>query len=114
MKKKQDADYGPDGEILEYDRATWAVNMPGSQIVLPREKPIPKEKPKTKWEKFREEKGLPPREKRSRLVYDEISKDWVPRWGKGSIKKIEDKHNWLMEEKPKHKEAKTDPFTYAK
>ena len=81
---------------------------------MPREKPIPKEKPKTKWEKFREERGLPARQKRSRLVYDPITQDWVPRWGMGSVKKIQDKHNWIMEEKPKHKEAGMDPFTMAK
>lgn len=32
----------------------------------------------------------------------------------GSIKKIEDKHNWLMEEKSKHVAAGLDPFTYQK
>lgn len=48
------------------------------------------------------------------MVYDPISKDWVPRFGMGSIKKIEEKHNWLMEEKPKHRESGIDPFTYQK
>jgi regulator of ribosome biosynthesis len=80
--------------------------------VLPREKAIPKPKPLTKWEKFRLEKGLPPKEKRSRLVYDEITKDWVPRWGFGSIKQIQKKHQWLIEDKPKHEAAGVDPFTY--
>ena len=48
------------------------------------------------------------------MVYDEKTDDWVPRYGMGSIKKIQDKHNWLMEEKPKHVEAGIDPFTYKK
>lgn len=48
------------------------------------------------------------------MVYDPITKDFVPRYGMGSIKKIEDKHNWLMEEKPKHLESGLDPFTYKK
>jgi hypothetical protein len=48
------------------------------------------------------------------MVWDEITKDWVPRHGAGSIKKIADKHNWAMEEKPKHAEAGMDPFTYEK
>jgi len=65
---------------------TVSLGLP--TIILPREKPCPVEKSKTKWEKFREEKGLPPRKKRSRLVFDEITNDWVPRWGTGSIKKI--------------------------
>ena len=53
----------------------------------------------TKWEKFRQEKGLPPRKKRSRMVWDEHAKDWVPRWGAYSTKKIENKMNWVMEVK---------------
>ena len=68
-------------------------------MVLPREKPIPKPKPLTKWEKFRLEKGITEKGKRSRMVFDPITKDWVPRFGMGSVKKIAEKHNWLMEEK---------------
>lgn len=73
MKKAQDAVHGPDGEILEYDRPKYAVDMPERTITLPREKPAPVEKQKTKWEKFREERGMPARQKRSRLVFDEIT-----------------------------------------
>ena len=83
-------------------------------MILPREKPIPKPKPLTKWEKFRIEKGLPAKEKRSRMVFDPITKDWVPRYGMGSIKKIEDKFNWLMPEKPKHVQSGLDPFSFKK
>jgi regulator of ribosome biosynthesis len=68
----------------------------------------------TKWEKFRIEKGLPQKEKRSRMVFDPLSNDWVPRYGTGSIKKMEDKYNVVMEEKEKHREAGMDPFTYKK
>ena len=46
------------------------------------------------------------------MVFDPITKDWVPRYGARSIKKIEDKHNWLMEDKPKYGDM--DPFTYMK
>jgi regulator of ribosome biosynthesis len=76
--------------------------------VTPRAKPAPKEKPKTKWEKFREAKGLPARKKRSRLVFDKITQDWVPRWGPNSNAKIAKKHEWLLEDKP---EGGPDPFT---
>lgn len=77
--------------------------------MVPRAKPVPKEKPKTKWEKFREEKGLPARKKRSRLIFDPITNDWVPRWGPNSKKKIEAKHEWLLEDKAG--QEGTDPFT---
>ena len=90
------------------------MDLPEPKIVTPRQKPAPKEKPKTKWEKFREEKGLPARQKRSRLVFDPITNDWVPRWGPNSKKKIEAKHDWLQEDKPKHLEAGIDPFTMKK
>ena len=77
----------------------YSLDLPAGDIALPRYQPLPKEKGLTKWEKFRKEKGIAPRKKRSRMVFDEITDDWVPRWGKGSIKKIEDQHNWLLEEK---------------
>ena len=106
--------HGADGEILEYTKSKYSVTMPASKVVLPREKPCPVEKPKTKWERFREERGLPPRRKRTYMVYDELTQDWVPRWGPKSIKKIEEKHQWAMVHKPKHDAAGMDPFTYAK
>ena len=90
LKKEQEAKHGPDGEILEYTKSRYTVDMPESLTVLPREKPCPVEKPKTKWEKFRLERGMAPRQRRSRLVFDNITRDWVPRWGKDSVKKIED------------------------
>lgn len=113
LKKEQKEKDGEDGPVLEYDKPIFQVVMPPSKVVLPREKPAPKEKQLTKWEKFRVERGLAPRKKRSRMVYDPITKDFVPRHGMGSIKKIANKHQWLMEEKPKHTDAKTDPYTYA-
>lgn len=102
LKRQQRAKLGEDGGILEYTKAQFSVDLPEPRIIVPRQKPVPKEKPKTKWEKFREEKGLPVRQKRSRLVFDSITNDWVPRWGPNSAKKIEAKHEWLLEDKPKH------------
>lgn len=112
LKKVQDAKHGPDGEILEFTKSQFLIDMPEALQVLPREKPCPDSKPKTKWEKFRAERGMAPRPKRSRLVFDPISNDWAPRWGKDSVKKVADKHNWLMEEKGVHRTAGVDPFTY--
>jgi hypothetical protein len=114
VKKRQRAEFGPDGEILEYTKSYYSVNMPDPRIVLPREKPAPKEQLKSKWEKFREERGMPARKKRSRLVFDPITKDWVPRWGKGSVKHIADKQEFIMAEKPIHRLTGVDPFTYKK
>ena len=86
------------------------MDLPDPKILCPRAKAAPKEKAQTKWEKFREEKGLPPRKKRSRLVFESISNDWVPRWGHNSAKKIEERHEWLIEG-AQSGPVGTDPFT---
>jgi len=74
MKKEQKLNEGgEDGEILEYTKSAWSVKLPESKITLPRHQPPPKPKPLTKWEKFRVEKGMAPKEKRSRMVFDELT-----------------------------------------
>jgi len=54
--------------------------LPRPTTKLPREKPVPELRPKTKWEKFADIKGIKNR-KRGRLVYDERYQKWLPRWG---------------------------------
>jgi len=88
--------------------------MPKAHTVLPREKACPKDEGKTKWEKFCEERGMAPRKKRSRLVYDEVEKDWVPRWGRASIKHRATGDDWVLAEKPKHVASGLTPFEYAR
>ena len=59
--------------------------------VLPRAKHIPEEKPKTKWEKFAEEKGiLSKKRKRDRMIWDELHQEWRPRYGYGRANDEED------------------------
>ncbi len=89
---------GEEDENRDYDKEKDEIQLPKKILNLPRSLPIPKPKPMTKWEKYKKEKGITQR-KRSRMVYSEIAKDWVPRWGKGSIKKIENETNWALEEK---------------
>lgn len=59
------------------------VDLPDGQFRLPREKPIPKERVLTKWEKFAKEKGIQ-KKRRDRLVLDPNTGEYVPRYGKGS------------------------------
>jgi regulator of ribosome biosynthesis len=80
MLKKQKGD---EDEKRDFDKAEDMVKLPKALLVLPRSKPAPKPKPLTKWEKYRLDKGLQPSQKKSRMVYSEEAKDWVPRWGKG-------------------------------
>jgi regulator of ribosome biosynthesis len=74
---------GENEEKTDFDKAADCLKLPKPVTILPRAKPIPKPKPLTKWEKYRIEKGLQAKEKRSRMVYSELASDWVPRWGKG-------------------------------
>jgi regulator of ribosome biosynthesis len=86
-----------------------SVILPQKEVeVCPREKPLPKEKPKTRWEKFAEEKGLK-QQKRSRMVWDETIKDWAPRHGFKSVKKNAERVEWAIEAKPGD-DPSEDPF----
>lgn len=72
------------------------ISLPPPETHLPREKPVPKEKERTKWEKFAEKKGIKAKRKDGKLVYDEAKGDWVPKYGyKG--KKGDENENWLVE-----------------
>ena len=60
------------------------VVLPDTTTPLPREKPVPKPKVQTKWEQFAEKKGIL-KKKRSRMVYDEESESYKPRYGYGAL-----------------------------
>lgn len=81
------------------------VELPTEEIFrLPRQRPVPKMKAKTRWEKFMEERNMKKR-KRSRLVWDETSQDWRPRYGYKSVKKGQEDNNGIVEVK-----TGQDPF----
>ena len=77
------------------EEAIVAVLPPGTSTI-PREKPIPIPKPPTKWEKYAKEKGIENKKKKSRMVWDDVVKDWVPRFGYKKAK-AEVEKNWAME-----------------
>ena len=58
---------------LPFERVDDVViaKLPKPNCVLPREKPVPKPKPMTKWQQYAKEKGFTKR-KKTRLVWDEI------------------------------------------
>ncbi|ETS60582.1 hypothetical protein PaG_05434 [Moesziomyces aphidis] len=79
----RDAEYGP------------LAALPAFASRLPREKSMPKPKPLTKWEKFAKQKGIQSR-KKDKMIYDEATGEWVPRWGyKGANKDLEEQ--WIHE-----------------
>lgn len=81
------------------------LTLPAPDTPLPREKPVPADKPLTKWQEFAKKKGIKAKAKDTNLVYDEEKGEWVPKWGyKGKNK--EGENDWLVEVDEK-KEAKT-------
>ncbi|KAJ2453331.1 Rhodanese- sulfurtransferase [Coemansia sp. RSA 2336] len=76
------------------DDSVYAV-LPKITTTLPREKPLPKEKPMTRWEKFAKIKGIENR-KKSRMVFDEEVGEWRPRYGYKGVNN-DDQKPWLIE-----------------
>lgn len=79
---------------FEEDKEGRIVELPEETLTIPREKPLPKAKPMTRWEKFAQEKGIE-KKKRSKMVFDEATEEYKPRHGKGRIGE-EKKGPWLM------------------
>jgi len=74
---------------------TYIAKLPAGTEPLPREKPVPEEKGATRWEKFAASKGIMKR-KRSRMEFDEDTKEYRPRYGYGSANNDEP---WVLEYK---------------
>ncbi|XP_028395138.1 ribosome biogenesis regulatory protein homolog [Dendronephthya gigantea] len=79
---------------IEKSENVMVVKLPEASTVLPREKPIPKPKPLTKWQEFAKRKGIR-KQKRGRMLWDETSQTWKPRWGFKRAK--DDTKEWLIE-----------------
>ncbi|CAH0478280.1 unnamed protein product [Peronospora belbahrii] len=82
--------------------------LPGPKTVIPREKPLPKPKIETRWEKFAMEKGIEKR-KKSRKVFDENTGSWSHTWG--YQRAGDDMKDWAVEMKAGDTE---DPWTKRK
>jgi len=89
----------------EYREHVPVAKLPEGTTSLPREKPIPKPKPPTKWEKFAKAKGIQ-NQRKEKLVWDEASKEWKPQYGYRSAKNQTD---WMVEV-PDHADPNVDYF----
>ncbi|OQV18812.1 Ribosome biogenesis regulatory protein-like protein [Hypsibius exemplaris] len=92
---------------LERIEDAVVTTLPKPTTFLPREKPIPKAKPMTKWEKYAKEKGIT-KTKQSRMVWDQTTREWKPRWG---YKKAATEDDDWVTEVPKDSDGRNDPFT---
>ncbi|KAJ9070850.1 Rhodanese- sulfurtransferase [Entomophthora muscae] len=88
----------------------FMASLPKPTTVLPREKPVPKPKPLTRWEKFAKAKGIQ-NKKRDRMVFDEESGEYRPRYGYKGINQVD--KDWLMEV-PENVDPETDMFSKAR
>jgi len=82
---------------LETERVEDAViaKFPPPTYKLPREKPAPKPKEMTKWEKYAKDKGIDKKKKKDRLVWDDVVSKWVPQFGYKKAQAEADK-NWMI------------------
>lgn len=71
------------------------ATLPKPTTRLPREKPVPKPRPPTKWETYAREKGIN-KKKKDKKVWDDVLKRWVPRFGYRKIAAEKEK-NWVKE-----------------
>ncbi|TPX57699.1 hypothetical protein PhCBS80983_g03642 [Powellomyces hirtus] len=94
------------------------AKLPAGTTVVPRAKPIPKDKPLTRWEKFAKVKGIQ-KKKTSRKTYDESVQEYKPKWGyQGAnntaddwIKEVPDRADPMEDQYEKAREEKTARVT---
>ncbi|XP_045717028.1 ribosome biogenesis regulatory protein homolog [Phyllostomus hastatus] len=81
---------------LPTERVEEAVvaQLPEPITRLPREKPVPRPRPLTRWQQFARLKGIRPK-KKTNLVWDEVSGQWRRRWGYQRAR--DDTKEWLIE-----------------
>lgn len=92
MKTTTEATGGNSG----HSSSMTLIQLPDPTTELPREKSLPKPKAPTKWELFAAKKGIQPKARTGKMVYDEQAGEWAPKWGyKGINKKLDDQ--WLVE-----------------
>lgn len=70
----EDKNHPPEGLI---DSSCFQI----TDILIPRQLPLPQPKKETKWQKFARDRGITSKRKRSRKVWDDIEQAWVYRTG---------------------------------
>ncbi|KXS95979.1 hypothetical protein AC578_8086 [Pseudocercospora eumusae] len=81
------------------DDGSLQIQLPDPEFRLPREKPVPKEKEKTKWERFAEKKGITKKGKDGKKVFDEGRGEWRVKYGyqPGEKRAGEVQGDWIVE-----------------
>ncbi len=76
--------------------------------------PPPKPKAETRWEKFAKERGIAPKEKRSRKVWDEATQSWAYRTGYQKASSEKDPSSWPIMEVGGNDNPFEDPWQRAR
>jgi regulator of ribosome biosynthesis len=80
------------------DDGNLQITLPSPATPLPREKSVPKEKEKSKWEKFAAKKGIKAKKRDGKLEYDNEKGAWAPKYGyKGKKSNGGIADDWLVE-----------------
>ncbi|KAH9498437.1 Rhodanese- sulfurtransferase [Bulinus truncatus] len=95
---------------VEQVEANYLITLPEVKTWLPREKPVPKTRPLTKWQEYAKTKGIL-NKKKSRMVWDEASQQYKPRWG---YKRANDSTNQWLIEVPENADPMEDQFAKRK
>lgn len=88
------------------DRDGPIVKLPPPTTRLPREKPLPKPRPPTKWEEFAKKKGIQNR-KKDKQVFDDQTGTWKRRYG---YDRVNDDNDVPIIEAKMTDEPGQDPF----
>lgn len=85
------------------------LSLPQTSTALPREKPAPKPKEPTKWERFAAKRGIKPktREQRKNLAYDEDTGEWKRKWGYQALNK-KGEGDWIVEVDPEKEQNRKE------
>lgn len=92
--------------ITKDSEGALQINLPAQSTPLPREKPLPKEKEKTKWERFAEKKGIKAKRRDGKLAFDEAKGEWKPKYGYKGKKGDGVQDDWLVEVDDKAEKAR--------
>lgn len=93
------------------------MTLPPPNTPLPREKHLPpaaNDRPKTKWERFAEKKGISSKGKKgeaSKKVYDEERGEWVEKYGFKGKNKRDAEEEWIVEIDEKKERRDQDKAT---
>lgn len=95
-------------QFIDFDKDDNLLELPPKATLFPRFKKMPSKPILTKWEEFARKKGIKKKQKRNKKVWNEETKEYVRRYGKGGVQDIKRKMDVAREAKPG--EEYDDPF----